>query len=228
MSELEELNKDVEEVKELSKVQLSKDNRELLSNIKESIIALAKKNGVSSSELLEGLQSINETIKGKRVNIPKTFDVNVLNQKDIPDTVKVSNFPKINIPDKVKIESIEEQEWMTSRLEAIVEAVIGLIKQNNLNKINLSDYEKAGRPLAVRLSTGQKFYDAMLAVTQSASKTPFKLVSEVHDYISVAYPSNTIEIYTFKINGVNGNTVATVTVEYTDSTKENISVVTKS
>ena len=48
-----------------------------------------------------------------------------------------------------------------------------------------------------------------------------------YDYVSVAYPINTEEVYTFKTNGATGNTVATITIVYTDSTKDNISTVTK-
>lgn len=43
------------------------------------------------------------------------------------------------------------------------------------------------------------------------------------NYISAAYPSATQEVYTYKIGGSGGTTVATVTVNYTDSTKANIS-----
>ena len=49
-----------------------------------------------------------------------------------------------------------------------------------------------------------------------------------YDYVSVAYPNATTEIYTFKTGGSGGTTVATVTVVYTDSTKEDLSTVTKS
>jgi len=49
----------------------------------------------------------------------------------------------------------------------------------------------------------------------------------VHDYISVAYPSSDTEVYTFKTGGSGGTTVATLTVEYTDSTKENLSSVAR-
>lgn len=48
-----------------------------------------------------------------------------------------------------------------------------------------------------------------------------------YDYISVAYPSGTQEVYTFKTGGAAGTTVATVTVNYTDSTKANLSTVLK-
>lgn len=47
------------------------------------------------------------------------------------------------------------------------------------------------------------------------------------DYISVAYPTGTQEVYTYKTGGSGGTTVATVTVNYVDSTKEQLSDVTK-
>lgn len=49
-----------------------------------------------------------------------------------------------------------------------------------------------------------------------------------YDYIAVAYPLATTETYTFKTGGSGGTTVATLTVVYTDSTKANLSSVTKS
>lgn len=48
-----------------------------------------------------------------------------------------------------------------------------------------------------------------------------------YDYVSVAYPIATTETYTFKTGGSGGNTVATVTIVYTDATKENLSTVTR-
>lgn len=49
-----------------------------------------------------------------------------------------------------------------------------------------------------------------------------------YDYIVVTYPIATTEVYTFKIGGSGGTTVGTLTVVYTDSTKVNLSTVTKS
>ncbi len=48
------------------------------------------------------------------------------------------------------------------------------------------------------------------------------LVLDAYDYISVAYPTATQEAYTFKTGGSNGFTVALVTVNYSDSTKSNL------
>lgn len=46
------------------------------------------------------------------------------------------------------------------------------------------------------------------------------LVLANYDYIGGSYPNDTTEVYTFKMGGSGGTTVATVTVVYTDSTKE--------
>lgn len=69
----------------------------------------------------------------------------------------------------------------------------------------------------------------------SGSKAEYKLrtfgvsglLSETYDYVSVNYASATQEIYTFKTGGSGGTTVATVTINYTDSTKANLSNVAK-
>lgn len=45
------------------------------------------------------------------------------------------------------------------------------------------------------------------------------LVKVAYDYIAVTYPSGTQEVYTFKTGGSGGTTVATVTINYVDSTK---------
>jgi hypothetical protein len=46
------------------------------------------------------------------------------------------------------------------------------------------------------------------------------LVNVAYDYVAVTYPTSTQEVYTFNTGGSGGTTVATVTVNYTDSTKD--------
>lgn len=53
------------------------------------------------------------------------------------------------------------------------------------------------------------------------------LVDKPYDYVSVAYPVNTTEVYTFKKGGSSGLVVSIVTVVYTDDTKESLSTVTR-
>ena len=53
------------------------------------------------------------------------------------------------------------------------------------------------------------------------------LIGELYDYIGVAYPIDTTEVYTFKQGGSGGTTVATITIVYTDNTKAKLLTVTK-
>lgn len=55
-----------------------------------------------------------------------------------------------------------------------------------------------------------------------------QLINFDYDYISVAYPNATTEVYTYKTGGSSGSLAGTLTVVYTDDTKENISSVTRS
>ena len=54
-----------------------------------------------------------------------------------------------------------------------------------------------------------------------------RLVTEEYDYIGVAYPDSDTEVYTYKKGGSGGTTVSTVTVNYTDDTKVNVSSVAR-
>lgn len=49
------------------------------------------------------------------------------------------------------------------------------------------------------------------------------LINFKFDYLSVNYASGTQEVYTFKTGGSGGTTVGTLTINYTDSTKANLS-----
>lgn len=45
----------------------------------------------------------------------------------------------------------------------------------------------------------------------------------VFDYGSVAYPSSTTEVYTYRNGGVSGPVVAIITIIYTSASKQNLS-----
>lgn len=53
------------------------------------------------------------------------------------------------------------------------------------------------------------------------------LVSEQFDFIGVTYPSSTQEVYTYRLGGISGTIVATVTINYTNASKENLLNVSK-
>ncbi len=48
------------------------------------------------------------------------------------------------------------------------------------------------------------------------------LVTDAFDAVTVTYPSSTQEVYTFRTGGISGPVVATVTVNYTNSTKDSL------
>lgn len=102
----------------------------------------------------------------------------------------------------------------------------------------------AKNPISVRLSDGEKFYDAITQVMGGFSAGGGGSVPKINisgteyavttsglslprfDYVSMSINSAT-ETYTFKVGGASGNTVATVVIVYTDSTRVDISTVTK-
>ena len=53
------------------------------------------------------------------------------------------------------------------------------------------------------------------------------LVPDGYDYVAVTYPTSTSEVFTFKTGGSGGTTVATITLVYTDASKNDLSTVTK-
>lgn len=92
----------------------------------------------------------------------------------------------------------------------------------------------------------QNFTSTLIGVSSADGETPVRvevdpstgailtsgsvggtLVTDAFDYIGVAYPNATTETYTYKSGGFGGTTVAVVTVVYVDSTKEELSSVTK-
>ena len=48
-----------------------------------------------------------------------------------------------------------------------------------------------------------------------------------YDYVALTISPATTETYVFKTNGASGTTVATITIVYTDSTRSDISTVTR-
>lgn len=48
------------------------------------------------------------------------------------------------------------------------------------------------------------------------------LVTEEFDHVGATYPNSSTEVYTYKVGGSGGTTVATVTVVYTNSSKDTL------
>lgn len=54
---------------------------------------------------------------------------------------------------------------------------------------------------------------------------PGSMITQAFDYIGITYPTTTTEVYAFKTGGSGGTTVNTLTLTYTDDTKESLSSV---
>lgn len=50
-----------------------------------------------------------------------------------------------------------------------------------------------------------------------------QIIGVTYDYIAVAYPSSTVETFTYKTGGASGETIRVVTVTYTTSDKDILS-----
>src|SRR3989337_1168458 len=145
--------------------QLKKETDEILGSDKEfdfllSLKKILQENIPDSSGLsISKKKEFEQLIKQFKVNIPKRFDVNVLNQTtypQFPSSLKVNNFPK-----DIKINNLRDYTPDIYQFESLL---LALLKQGNKKeiKVNLDEYLDSKRPLAVRLSDGKKFYKALL------------------------------------------------------------------
>jgi hypothetical protein len=69
--------------------------------------------------------------------------------------------------------------------------------------------------------------DPSTGAVLTSSSVGGTLVTEAFDYIAATQPNATTEVYAYKTGGAAGTTVATVTVVYVDSTKADLSTVTR-
>ena len=178
-------------------------------------------------------------------------------QKEFPREIKVSNFPKYPEPPKeVAIKEASWVGKLLGRLGKEIIGGFGTIVAKAVNRVHTVKIDGPTDPrdaIAVRLSDGNRFYKAVAGMVSAVGAAfPFAtsggrkrealvdtngylqthrvnaLVTEAYDYVSVSYPNATTETYTYKQGGASGTTVATITVTYTDSSKESVLTIEKS
>lgn len=104
------------------------------------------------------------------------------------------------------------------RVDAEVTAVIAGAQEVIINAVDDN--------IAIRSSsTGYELEPNSDGTINTLTKN--SLINVKWDAVSVAYPNSTTEIYTYKLGGLGGTTVASVTIVYTDSTKALISSLVK-
>lgn len=166
-------------------------------------------------DLSNSLNSVEKAVKGIKVNIPKT-EIPKTDLGMVEETLKgIYDFTKSPVwPSKGK-DAIPVRIWDGKKFIDDFGRSMGTVLQS----------AGGGRGPSMRAITEQR--DAVPVVTPSGASMQSGLIDEPYDYIAVTYPVNTTEVYTFKQGGSGGTTQATVTVVYTDSTKESLSTVTK-
>ena len=172
---------------------------------------------------------------------PKDFPLKEITSRLDRLTEQVSNIRlEVPAPQEIKIPEMPESIGIDEGEEII----------KSLKKINKSVEEsvvefptEADNPISVRLSDGERFYNAIpnairsfasgasipkvdLGSNEEAASVASGLTLRPYDYVSLNISSAT-ETYTFKRNGSGGTTVNTVVIVYTDSGRTDISTVTK-
>lgn len=96
------------------------------------------------------------------------------------------------------------------------------------------DFKSSGLPEVARAEHVRKNVGAKRVIPYSYDATTDALTAfgggfnlPSYDYVSVAYPTATSEVYTLKSGGSGGSTVTTITLTYTDSTKASLSTAAK-
>ena len=172
-------------------------------------------------QIIDKLESVSVKLE-KSILSSKVSEVKVSNiSKASNKEVKVSNLTslsnKLNSIDKT-LKELSLDELMSEFLGEIINAV-------RENKLSFPTEPREAIP--VRLSDGREFYKAQFAASyagggSSTGLTGNGIVREEYDYTGIEYPTSTKEVYTYKEGGATGNTVAVVTITYTDSTKNNV------
>jgi DNA-binding transcriptional MerR regulator len=110
--------------------------------------------GLKNIGMMNGveLESIKNWLANFKVTLPKAFDVKVLNQIELPKNISIDN-----LPEKW---DINEPKW----LEKIYSPIVNQLKE--IEPLDIERYTDPANPIAVRLSNGKRFVDALTNLTQ--------------------------------------------------------------
>jgi len=178
-SELQVLRQILEELKHSP---LSKEHLKTIRKYEKQLM-------VDSVNVKSLLKSLLVEIRGLDLVLPENLEVYVKNQvpyPEFPDSVEVSNlkdlpkFPEVKIPDEVEI---KESSWMKRQFSGLGERLANELKQasKSISRVKVIDSGDPKKPVAVRLSDGKKFYNAIaMAMGKMGSFVPFVTASGEH------------------------------------------------
>lgn len=129
-------------------------------------------------KMVSELEDIAKIIVKKKTPLPAVYPVEVTNPTPATKEVKVSNlkdikFPEIPKPEKFPEEiSTKEPSWLMKYMLPVVEAIRK--QAEKVLRVKVIDTEDPKKPVAVRLSDGNRFYNAISAVATAVGKSiPF-------------------------------------------------------
>lgn len=198
----------------------------------------------SAQQIQDSVDNIRSTISNLNLEGGESI-INSLGQ--VSDTIRMLSGKKslFEVPQPQVI--LDHQETV-SELKRIVRSINAIdIPEVNIDlariERSLKAIERVG-DLQIPLQDGRvavKLSKADIDAIKKASEVPWQMLSSsdvvaelqvqnslvpgVYNSITASYPSATTEVYVYKFNGT---TVSTVTVTYTDSTKDNVSSVVRS
>ncbi len=99
-----------------------------------------------------------------------------------------------------------------------------------LEKQNVANSPIGSYPVGVFRTAANAELQAIVLVDSTGAEIPSVpgFAIPYYDYVAVTYPTSTTEVYVFKTGGSAGTTVGTITLTYTDATKDSLSSAEKS
>mgnify|MGYP007044001748 CR=1 FL=1 len=242
------MNSQVKKIKDAAKEIIQKKNDE----IKLLKSALTKANGEKAvvfkmPDSLE-VQNFPKIQKVKIEDLPKTFDVNVLNQKEtkFPDVQKVLVVNESEIKNASSKDGFNGNGAMAQVAVAVVKGLsnlwatlwakgltVKLDDEERLKPLPVIVVDTLGRPVVqqssqtiIPLGFNRSSGSADLTAVEAGLQTINSLVPSRFDYISLSYDSNdNVTGVVYKLGGSSGSTVSTLTLAY--DSNDNVTSVTK-
>ena len=145
-------------------------------NLQELYHKVAEITELKTDKLISAVEQLQTAVEAIKLDIPENLLVRVSNPPLFPDEIAVSNFPEFpEIPEHPKEISLKRPDWFKQvsgdDLEPLFEELIKAVKDSK--KIDLEKYREPERALAVRLSNGKRFIEALGQVISSATNAPF-------------------------------------------------------
>lgn len=178
----EELDKALGDVdgRLLSQISESVSDKSVEAKLIKTIEAQGKESQEATSRVVDRLERVNLSVKSNRVKIPEVHKVKVenpvdmvtiKNAQDIGKAVKIPPYPQ-----PLESVSIKQADWLVKPILFVSQAVSSAIKAlgDRILRVKVIDTSDPKKPVSVRLSDGNRFYNAVSSVATAIGKwVPF-------------------------------------------------------